>query len=60
MFKIGETVMFSAEDIRKSLHTSKETAYSILKSKGANAKMIGRKLLISEDNLRKILNNENV
>ena len=50
--------MFSAQDICKGLHVTKETAYDIIKMKNYDAKYIGRKLLISEDNLRKYLNNE--
>ena len=52
--------MFSADDIKTAFHVSKETAYKLIKSKNANAKYIGRKLLISEDNLKKILNNVKV
>ena len=40
------------------LHIAKETAYAIMKAKEAGARYIGRKLLISEDNLRRYLNNE--
>ena len=59
MFELGGMKMFSAEDIKTAFHVSKETAYSLIKSKDAHAKVLGRKLLISEDNLRKILNNVN-
>lgn len=57
MFELGGMKMFSAEDIKTAFHVSKETAYRLIKSKDAHAKVLGRKLLISEDNLRKILNN---
>ena len=57
MFELGGMKMFSAEDIKSAFHVSKETAYRLIKSKDAHAKILGRKLLISEDNLRKILNN---
>lgn len=54
MYELNGIKMFSADDIKTAFHVSKETAYKLIKS---NAKYIGRKLLISEDNLRKILNN---
>lgn len=60
MFEICGIKMFSAEDITKALHVSKETAYRIIKSKEAHAKTIGRKILVSEENLRKVLNNVKV
>lgn len=50
--------MFSAQDICKGLHVTKETAYAIMKMKESGARYVGRKLLISEDNLRRYLNNE--
>ena len=50
--------MFSAQDICKGLHVTKETAYAIMKMKESGARYVGRKLLLSEDNLRKYLNNE--
>lgn len=50
--------MFSAQDICKGLHVTKETAYAIMKMKESGARYVGRKLLISEDNLKKYLNNE--
>ena len=50
--------MFSAQDICKGLHVRKETAYAIMKMKESGARYVGRKLLISEDNLRRYLNNE--
>ena len=37
---------------------TKETAYAIMKMKESGARYVGRKLLISEDNLKKYLNNE--
>ena len=43
--------MFSAQDICKGLHVTKETAYAIMKMKESGARYVGRKLLISEDNL---------
>ena len=46
--------MFSADDLCKGFHIAKETAYAIMKSKESGA----RKLLISEDNLKRYLNNE--
>ena len=57
MYQIEGIKMFSAEDICKGLHVSKDTAYDMIKYKEANAKYIGRKLLISEDNLKRILDN---
>lgn len=60
MFELEGIKMFSAEDIKKSFHVSKETAYALIKSKEAHAKRLGRKLLISEDNLRRILNNAKI
>ena len=57
MVQISGIKMFSAEDICHNLHVAKETAYAIMKAKEAGARYIGRKLLISEDNLRKYLNN---
>lgn len=57
MYELNGIKMFSADDIKTAFHVSKETAYKLIKSKNANAKYIGRKLLISEDNLKKILNN---
>lgn len=57
MYQIEGIKMFSAKDICKGLHVSKDTAYAMIKSKEANAKYIGRKLLISEDNLKRILDN---
>ena len=51
--------MYSAMDICKGLHVSKDTAYALIKDKDSRAKYIGRKLLISEDNLKRILNNVN-
>lgn len=50
--------MFSAQDLCTGFHIAKETAYAIMKSKDSGARYIGRKLLISEDNLKKYLNNE--
>lgn len=50
--------MFSAKDLCTGFHIAKETAYAIMKSKDSGARYIGRKLLISEDNLKKYLNNE--
>ena len=50
--------MFSAQDICKGLHVTKETAYAIMKMKESGARYVGRKLLISKDNLKKYLNNE--
>ena len=50
--------MFSADDLCKRFHIAKETAYAIMKSKESGARYIGRKLLISEDNLKRYLNNE--
>jgi len=50
--------MFSAQDICKGLHVTKETAYAIMKKKDTGARYVGRKLLISKDNLRKYLNNK--
>ena len=44
--------MFSAQDICKGLHVTKETAYAIMKMKESGARYVGRKLLIREDNLR--------
>lgn len=58
MVQISGIKMFSAEDICRHLHITKDTAYAIMKTQGVGAKYIGRKLLISEDNLRKYLNNE--
>ncbi len=57
MFELGGMKMFSAENIKTAFHVSKETSYRLIKSKDAHAKVLGRKLLISEHNLRKILNN---
>ena len=57
MYQIEGIKMFSAEDICKGLHVSKDTAYAMIKAEEANAKFIGRKLLISEDNLKRILDN---
>lgn len=48
--------MFSAQDICKGLHVTKETAYAIMKMKNSGARYV--ELLISEDNLRKYLNNQ--
>ena len=59
MVQISGIKMFSAEDICRSLHIAKETAYALIKDKDSRAKYIGRKLLISEDNLKRILNNVN-
>ena len=60
MYELNGIKMFSADDIKTAFHVRKETAYKLIKSKNANAKYIGRKLLISEDNLKKILNNVKV
>lgn len=37
--------MFSAQDICKGLHVTKETAYAIMKMKESGARYVGRKLL---------------
>ena len=50
--------MFSANDLCKGFHIAKETAYAIMKMEESGARYVGRKLLISEDNLKKYLNNE--
>lgn len=60
MYQIGDIKMFSAKDLCENLHLTKETAYEIMHSACYGAKPVGRKLLISEDNLRKYLNNEKV
>ena len=52
--------MFSAQDICKGLHVTKETAYAIMKMKESGARYVGRKLLISEDNLKKYLKKEKI
>lgn len=38
--------MFSAQDICKGLHVTKETAYAIMKMKESGARYVVRKLLI--------------
>lgn len=58
MVEICGIKMISAKDLCKSLNITKETAYAIMKAKESGARYIGRKLLISEDNLKKYLNNE--
>ncbi|MCF0125801.1 MAG: helix-turn-helix domain-containing protein [Clostridia bacterium] len=58
MVEICGIKMISAQDLCESLKITKETAYGIIKAKESGARFIGRKLLISEDNLRKYLNNE--
>ena len=60
MYELNGIKMFSAQDICKGLHVTKETAYDIMKMKNSGARYVGRKLLISEDNLRKYLNNEKI
>ena len=55
MFIIGNTTMYGADDICKSLHVTKETAYRLLALPQANAIKLGRKILISEQNLLGIL-----
>ena len=59
MYEIEGIKMYSAMDICKGLHVSKDTAYALIKDKDSRAKYIGRKLLISEDNLKRILKNVN-
>ena len=55
MCTLGGITMFSAEDICKAFHVTKITAYKILALPQANAVKIGRKILITEQNLSNIL-----
>jgi transposase len=58
MYKLGDNIKtYSANDIVKAFHVSKQTAYTIIHSKEAHAKQLGRKLLVSEENLLNIFNN---
>ena len=55
MYTLGNTTMYSADDICKAFHVTKETAYRLLALPQANAVKMGRKILISEANLLGVL-----
>ena len=55
MYTLGNMTMYSANDICKAFHVTKETAYRLLALPQANAVKMGRKILISEANLLGVL-----
>lgn len=60
MQKLGKIIMYSADDIVESFKVSKETAYKVLNSPKANSIDLGRKKIISEDNLYNLFNTRNI
>ena len=60
MIKLGKIIMYTADDIVATFNVSKDTAYKVLNSPKANAVDLGRKKIISEENLYKLLNSRNI
>lgn len=58
MYKIGKITMYCAEDLCEALHVSKETAYKILSMPQAKIAGLGRKKLITEENLFELLSSK--
>ncbi|MBQ3407870.1 MAG: hypothetical protein IJH12_01530 [Clostridia bacterium] len=56
MYKLGKIVMYDAKDICDAFHVTSVTAYRIFDMPQAKSVKIGKKKLISEDNLLSILN----
>lgn len=56
MFTLGKIKLFSAEDLVEAFHISKETAYKLMSLPQATIVELGRKKLITEDNLFNLLN----
>ena len=52
--------MYTADDIVDTFNVSKDTAYKVLNYPKANAVDLGRKKIISEENLYKLFNSRNV
>ena len=56
MYKLGDIVMYSPDDVCKAFHIGKSKCLNIFKLKELKAVRIGKKLLVSEENLMKLMN----
>ena len=56
MYKIGEIIMYSPEDVCNALHIGKSKCLRLFKNKDFKAINFGNKLLVSETNLKDFLN----
>lgn len=60
MYKLGEITMYSPEDVCKAFHIGKSKCLKIFKMRELHAVRMGRKLLVSEQNLFNLMNSSKV
>jgi len=56
MYKLGEIKMYSPDDVCKAFHIGKNKCLKLFKMKELHAVRMGRKLLVSEQNLNNLMN----
>lgn len=55
MYKLGEIVMYSPDDVCKAFHIGKAKCLKLFKMKELHAVRMGKKLLVSEQNLMNLM-----
>lgn len=56
MLQLGNITMYTPEDVCLKLHIGRSKCYKLFKSKELRAVRLGKRLLVSEDNLKAFLN----
>ncbi len=56
MYKLGEIIMYSPKDVCEAFHIGRAKCLKMFKMKELHAVRLGKKLLVSEENLMKLMN----
>lgn len=56
MYKLGEIIMYSPADVCQAFHIGRAKCLKMFKMKELHAVRLGKKLLVSEENLMKLMN----